>query len=77
VQVNQSARLDFSLEVGRIDEVVTIFASESLIQMENMAVGGQISEKTIVELPGRNIQTLMGLSAGIANLSLPGYTDNG
>ncbi len=30
-----------------------------------------------MELPGRNIQTLMGLSAGIANLSLPGYTDNG
>jgi protocatechuate 3,4-dioxygenase beta subunit len=44
VQVNQSARLDFSLEVGRIDEVVTIFASESLIQMENMAVGGDIRE---------------------------------
>ena len=77
VQVNQAARLDFSLEVGRIDEVVTIFATESLIQMENMAVGGQVSEKNIVELPGRNIQTLMGLSAGIANLSLPGYTDNG
>ena len=77
VQVNQSARMDFSLEVGPIDEVVTIFATESLIQMENMAVGGQVSEKNIVELPGRNIQTLMGLSAGIANLSLPGYTDNG
>ena len=77
VQVNQSVRVDFSLEVGRIDEVVTIIAMESLIQMENMAVGGQISEKHIVELPGRNIQTLMGLSAGIVNLSLPGYTDNG
>ncbi|HET6961628.1 MAG TPA: carboxypeptidase-like regulatory domain-containing protein, partial [Terriglobia bacterium] len=77
VQVNQSVRMDFSLEVGHIDEVVTIFATESLIQMENMAVGGQVSEKNLVELPGRNIQTLMGLSAGVANLSLPGYTDNG
>ena len=75
--MNQSARLDFSLEVGRIDEVVTVFAAESLIQMDNMAVGGQVSEKNIVELPGRNIQTLMGLSAGVVNLSLPGYTDNG
>ncbi len=44
-QVNQSARLDFSLEVGRIDEVVTIFATESLIQMDNMAVGGQVSRE--------------------------------
>jgi len=77
VQVNQAARLDFNLEVGRIDEIVTISATESLIQMENMAVGGQVSGKNIVELPGRNIQTLMGLSAGIVNLSLPGYTDNG
>src|SRR5262245_26696301 len=77
LQVNQTARMDFTLEVGRVDEVVTIVATESLIQMENMAVGGQVSEKNMVELPGRNIQTLMGLSAGIVNLSLPGYTDNG
>ncbi len=77
LQVNQSARMDFELEVGAINEVIAVSATESLMQMENMAVGGQVAAKNIVELPGRNIQTLIGLSAGIVNLSLPGYTDNG
>ena len=76
-QVNQAIRLDFRLELGPISEQMNVSATEDLLQMENMAIGGHIEGSSLEGLPGRDLSTLLGTSSGVANLSLQGYTVNG
>jgi hypothetical protein len=67
LQVQQTARLDFALEVGQVTETVEVSASAALLTTENATVGAVIERKRIVDLPlnGRNFLSLVALSPNV------------
>jgi hypothetical protein len=71
LQVGQVARLDFSLQVGNVQEVVEVSGQAPTIDTDTSAVGTVIENKRIVDLPlnGRNYLQLASL--------IPGATTNG
>jgi len=64
LQVDQSARLDFTLEVGLVAERIEITAAPPLIESETSNLGQVINNKSIVEMPlnGRNAWDLSRLA---------------
>ena len=71
VQVQQTVRLDFTLEVGQVSESVEVSASAEMLQTEDSTVGTVVENKSIVELPlnGRNYLGLVALSSNANTLS--------
>ncbi len=67
LQVQQTARVDFNLNVGQATQTIDVSASGQLLTTENATVGTVIEEKRIVELPlnGRNFFSLVALSPGV------------
>jgi len=67
LQVQQTARVDFKLQVGSVTESVEVSASAAALQTENSAVGTVIDSGKIVELPlnGRNFIQLAQLIPGV------------
>ncbi|MBM3811862.1 MAG: TonB-dependent receptor [Acidimicrobiia bacterium] len=67
LQVNQTARLDFLLTVGDVNEQVTVSAEVSLLETETSSRGAVIDQRKIVELPlnGRDYNQLALLSPGV------------
>jgi hypothetical protein len=63
LQVDQRARLDFSLKVGSLTEVITVEDSAPIINTETGSIGQVIGNKKIVDLPlnGRNFTQLASL----------------
>jgi outer membrane receptor protein involved in Fe transport len=78
LQVNQRARVDVTLEVGRVEETTNVIAEAPLLRTDSSEVGTVIEERAIKELPlnGRNFATLVYLTPGItpgqANENLSG-----
>lgn len=70
LDVQQTARVDFMLKVGRTVEVVEVSAAAALLESEQTTMGQVIGNKRIVEMPlnKRNYLELAQLSVGI----LPG-----
>jgi hypothetical protein len=60
LEVNQTARVDLTLEIGALTDEVTVAGTSPVLQTENPTVGHTISGNTIVNLPlnGRNFQAL-------------------
>src|SRR5579864_1637740 len=73
VQVQQSVRLDLTLQVGQVSESVEVSASAALLQAENATVGTVVETKSIVELPlnGREYLNLVTLAPNVSNLAPP------
>ncbi|PWU00502.1 MAG: hypothetical protein C5B51_25025, partial [Terriglobia bacterium] len=73
VQVQQTVRLDFTLEIGQVTESVQVEATAALLQSENATVGSVIESKSIAELPlnGREYLNLVTLSPNVSNLAPP------
>src|SRR5579862_3105793 len=73
VQVQQSVRLDLTLQVGQVSETVEVSAQAALLQSENATVGTVIENKSIVELPlnGREYLNLVTLAPNVSNLAPP------
>ena len=71
VQVQQTVRLDFTLQVGQITESIEVSASAEMLQAENVSLGTVIDNKGVTELPlnGRNYLSLVALSANANTLS--------
>jgi hypothetical protein len=71
VQVQQTVRLDFALQLGQVSESVVVEASAAQLQVENATVGTVIENKRIVELPlnGRNYLQLVALTPNVTTLS--------
>jgi hypothetical protein len=71
LEVDQSLRQNFALQVGQIKEEMTITADAQMVQTDNTTTGTVLDQKTIEELPssGRDFNNLVGLSAGAANFS--------
>ena len=71
VQVQQTVRLDVTMQVGQVSEAVEVQASAQLLQAENSTLGTVIENKGITELPlnGRNYLGLVALAANTNTLS--------
>ena len=68
LQVQQTARLDFSLELGSVEVAVEVTGSAPMINATDATVGTVINNKEILELPlnGRNFISLV---SSIPNVS--------
>lgn len=71
VQVQQTVRLDFTLEVGQVNQSVEVSATADLLQSENASMGTVVENQAVTELPlnGRNYLGLIALSANVDTLS--------
>jgi carboxypeptidase family protein len=67
VQVEQTVRLDVSLEIGDVGETVTITGGAPLLAQESTTVGTVIENKRIVDLPlnGRNFLQLVATAPNV------------
>ena len=71
VQVGQSLRQDFHMEVGAVTQSVTVTASSAMLQVENASLGTVIENQAVNQLPlnGRNYLSLVALSSNANTLS--------
>ena len=67
LQVQQTARIDFSLDVGQVTEAVEVTAQGALLNTEDATVGTVIEQRRILDLPlnGRNFLQLVALSPNV------------
>jgi Carboxypeptidase regulatory-like domain len=67
LQVQQTARIDFGLEVGQVSETIEVTGAVPLLTTENATVGTVIEQKRITDLPlnGRNFLSLVALSPNV------------
>src|SRR5437899_7492707 len=68
LQVQQSARLDFTLQVGEVSQTIEVSGTAALIATENATVGTVIENRRIIEMPlnGRNFLQLVSLSPNVS-----------
>jgi hypothetical protein len=73
VQVQQTVRLDLTLQVGDVSQSVEVSATAALLQSENATVGTVVETKSITELPlnGREYLNLVTLAPNVSNLAPP------
>ena len=67
LQVQQTARVDFMLDVGQVTESVEVQGAAALLATENATVGTVIEQQRITDLPlnGRNFLSLVALSPNV------------
>lgn len=75
LDVAQTARMDFSLELGQVTESVNVEATAPLLEAERGAVGQVIGNQKIVDLPlnGRNFTQLATLVPGAITQATSGF----
>ncbi|MFN7925800.1 MAG: carboxypeptidase-like regulatory domain-containing protein, partial [Bryobacteraceae bacterium] len=68
LQVAETARADFSIEVGSVSESIEVQGGAPLLNTENATVGTVIDNRRIVELPlnGRNYLQMVALSPNVS-----------
>ncbi len=71
LEVDQTLRQNFTLQIGQIKEEMTITADAQMVQTDNTTTGNVLDQKTMEELPsnGRDFNNLLNLSAGAGNVS--------
>lgn len=71
IQVNQTLTQNISLEVGQVNQSITVSAEAPLLQSSTSELGTVISETPLKELPlnGRNFTQLLILTPGITPIS--------
>ncbi len=69
--VNQQAVVNITLEVGNVEQRVTVMAEAPVVNTTLSSTSGLISEKAVKDLPlnGRSFDQLLTLNAGTANYS--------
>ena len=67
LEINQTLRIDVTLEVGAVKDVVTVEGGASAVETENSTVGATVSGTAISELPlnGRNTLDLLATQTGV------------
>ena len=73
LEVNQRARVDFTLQVGQVNETVEVAATAPLLESQSSSLGSVINERFVNELPlnGRNFVQLAILSPGVNGVASP------
>ena len=56
LQINQQAKLDFTLQLGQVSETMQVTGQAPLLQSESSSLGTVVNQKLVNELPlnGRN-----------------------
>src|SRR5689334_21434584 len=69
LQVQQTSRLDFSLELGNVEVAVEVTGTAPMINATDATVGTVISNKEILELPlnGRNFISLVATAPNVSS----------
>ena len=67
LQISQLARIDFSLQIGQVQETVEVTATSPILQTENAVLGEVVAAERIVNLPlnGRNFLQLSAMTPGV------------
>ena len=67
IQIAQQARIDFSLEVGSVQQTLEVTAAAPLLQTENSTLGSVVGTERTVDLPlnGRQFDNLAVLTPGV------------
>jgi len=68
LQVQQTARVDFTLSIGQATQAIEVAGAAQLLTTENATVGTVIGQKSIEDLPlnGRNFLQLVALSPNVS-----------
>ncbi len=68
LQVQQTARIDFTLQVGQVTEIVEVTGGAPLLATENATVGTVVEIKQILDLPlnGRNFLHLIAMTPNVS-----------
>jgi hypothetical protein len=77
LELNQRARLDIGMQVGVVNETVTVSADAALLQTDTTQVGSVISAETIVNTPliSRNPIALTLLAPGVTTPNPSGFNN--
>jgi outer membrane receptor protein involved in Fe transport len=75
---NQEARIDVRLEVGAVNEAITVQAEVSPVNTTTSTLDIMVDTKRIVDLPlnGRNVITLSALTPGVTRVSTGSNADS-
>ena len=67
LEINQTLRIDVTLEVGAVKDMVTVEGGASAVETENSTIGATVSGSAIYELPlnGRNTLDLLATQPGV------------
>ncbi|HET9265529.1 MAG TPA: TonB-dependent receptor [Vicinamibacterales bacterium] len=67
LEVGKTTTLDVPLQVGQLEEVVTVSAESPIVDVTSKEVGGSVSSRELVELPSvnRNFVGFVGLLPGV------------
>jgi hypothetical protein len=76
LEVNQTARIDFAMQVGAVSETVEVTGAAPLLESTTSSVGHVIDTKAVADLPlnGRNFVQLAILGPGVVGV---GYSASG
>lgn len=76
LEVNQTARIDLTLEVGAVADTVEVKDLAPLLQTESSQLGSVVTGNTTVNLPlnGRNFAQLTLLAPGVVTYDMSGFT---
>jgi len=79
LQANENIRVDAGLEVGNVQETVTVEASVAAVDTRSATINTTVDSKRVVELPlnGRNPADLILLAPGVASGALNNSGDVG
>ena len=79
LQVGASTRVDLTMAVGDVTDVVSVNGTAELLTTQGTAIGTVIETKRIVELPlnGRDYLQLIPLSPGVTAETPPSFTATG
>src|SRR5512133_697614 len=71
LEVNQVARVDFTLEVGAVNETVEVTGAPPLLESSTASIGQTVQGEAITRMPlnGRNYLSLAKLSIGVGEPS--------
>jgi len=70
LDVQQSIKLDFTLQVGSVSETMEVLGAAPLLETENASLGDVVTAETVEELPlnGRRYTDLAELTSGVAKV---------
>ena len=75
LSVAQTARVDFKMEVGNVEETVDVIATGAILQTENAVVGTTANREQIEKLPavGRNVSSVTLFVPGVTQPNMSSF----